>query len=190
MAVIIGMATSLDGFIADANGDLTPLYPDVGQGSMRDNELVQESIESTGAVVMGRRTYEMAEGDFTEYEYRVPIFVLTHDPPDEVPKGRSEGGLTVEFVTDGLERAIEKAKTAAGERDVTVVGGASVTRQCVRAGLFDELHLALVPLLLCEGLRLFEDLGDEPIELEKTRAIETEWAGHPDVTYLVFRSAN
>ena len=70
---------------------------------------------------------------------------------------------STEFVTDGLEQAIAMAETAAGEQNVTVVGGASVTQQCIRAGLFDELHIALVPLLLCEGLQLFENIGNEPI---------------------------
>lgn len=184
------MAMSLDGFVADANGDVTPLYPDLVQGSMKDNELVKESIASTGAVVMGRGAYDMAQGDFSEYEYQVPIFVLTHHPPDEVPKGQSKGGLTAEFVTDGLEQAIAMAETAAGEQNVTVVGGASVTQQCIRAGLFDELHIALVPLLLCEGLQLFENIGNEPIKLETSRVVETDWAGHPDVTYLVFHNGN
>ena len=73
---------SLDGFVADANGDVSPLYPDLSQGSMKDNELVQEAIESTRAVVMGRGAYDMAQGDFSEYEYQVPIFVLTHHSRD------------------------------------------------------------------------------------------------------------
>jgi dihydrofolate reductase len=153
MTVSIGMAMSLDGFVDDTNGDVTALYPDLTQGSMRDNKIIQESIESTGAVVMGRGAYDMADGNFTEYEYQVPIFVLTHHPPNETPVEESEGGLTIEFVTDGLQQAIEKAETAAGEQDVTVVGGTDVTQQCIRAGLFDELHVALVPLLLCEELR-------------------------------------
>lgn len=81
------MAMSLDGFVADVNGDVTPLYPDLVQGDMKDNELVQEAIESTGAVVMERGAYDVAQGDFSEYEYQVPIFVLTHHPPDEGPTG-------------------------------------------------------------------------------------------------------
>lgn len=188
MSVIIGMTMSLDGVVADQSGDATPLYPDLTE--FDDNEIIQEFIESTGAVVMGSGAYDMAAGDFTGYEYQVPIFVLTHHPPDEVAKGHSEGGLTIEFVTDGLERAIKLAKFAAGERDVTVGGGANVTQQYIRAGLFDEFHIALVPLLLCEGLRLFEDISSELIELEQTRVIETPWAGHPDITYLVFRAVN
>lgn len=134
MAVIIGMTISRDGFVADANGDVTPLYPDLIQGSMATNELVRESIESTGAVVMGRSAYDMAQGDFTDYEYQVPIFVLTHHPPEEGPKGQSDGGLTVEFVTDGLEHAIERTKEAAGEQDVSVVGGASASSSVFGTG--------------------------------------------------------
>lgn len=116
--------------------------------------------------------------------------MLTHYLPDEVAAGQSEDGLTIEFVTEGLEQAIETAETAAGEQNATVVGGASVTQQYIQAGLFDELHIVLAPLLLCEGLRLFENIGSEPIELEKTQMVETEWAGHPDVICLVFRTVN
>lgn len=186
MAVIVGMAMSLDGFVADRHGDASPLYPDLT--AFDDNEIIQDSIDSTGAVVMGRGAYDMAEGDLTGYEYQVPIFVLTHNPPEEGPAGQSDGGLTVEFVTEGLERAMEKATRAAGDRDVTVVGGADVTQQCLRTGLFDELHIALVPIFLGEGLRLFENLGSDLPDVETVRVIETDWAGHPDATYLVFRN--
>ncbi len=174
---------SLDGFVADRHGDASPLYPDLI--AFEDNEGLQESIDSTGAVVMGRSAYEMAEGDLTGYEYQVPIFVLTHHPLEETPKGQSEGGLTVEFVTDGLERAMEEAKSAAGEQNVMVVGSADVTQQCLRAGLFDEFHLALVPIFFGEGLRLFENLGDDLPEVKQVQVIETDWAGHSNATYLV-----
>lgn len=114
MTVITGMTMSLDGFVADRHGDASPLYPDLT--AFKDNEILQESIDSTGAVVMGRSAYEMAEGDLTGFEYQVPIFVLTHHPPEKAPKGQSEGGLTVKFVTNWLERAMEKAKSAAVSR--------------------------------------------------------------------------
>lgn len=123
ISVIVGMAMSLNGYVADAYGDVTPLYPALVQGSMQENDIIRESIESTGAVVMGRSAYEMAEGDFTGYEYQVPIFVLTHHPPGEEPRGQSDAGSTIEFVNDGLVRAIEKVETATGDRDVTVVVG-------------------------------------------------------------------
>jgi hypothetical protein len=85
MSVIIGMTMSLDGFVADRSGDATPLYPDLTE--FDDNEIIQESIELTGAVVIGSGAYDMAAGDFTGYEYQVPIFVLTHHPRTRWPKG-------------------------------------------------------------------------------------------------------
>jgi dihydrofolate reductase len=83
--VIVGMTMSLDGFVSDRNGEVGLLYLDME--AMRDSEVVQEAIRSTGAVVMGRRSYEMANGDFTGYEFQVPIFVLTHQAPAQVAKG-------------------------------------------------------------------------------------------------------
>src|SRR4051812_46582615 len=123
--VIVGTIMSLDGFINDRNGDLAPLYPDME--GLPDIQDIKESIENTGAAVMGRRTFDLAQGDLTDYEYQVPIFVLTHNPPSELTKGQNEN-LTVTFVTDGIESAIEKAKAAAGDKDVTVVGGANTAR--------------------------------------------------------------
>ena len=77
--------------------------------------------------------------------------------------------LTVTFVTDGIQRAIEKAKAAAGDKQVTVVGGAKTAQQCLRAGLVDEIHMGIVPVLLGEGLRFFEPGANEQLELERTR---------------------
>ncbi|HBY98525.1 MAG: dihydrofolate reductase family protein [Ardenticatenaceae bacterium] len=117
------------------------------------------------------------------YEFQVPIFVLTHTVPEKLPKQSQR--LTFTFVTDGIESAIRQAKAAAGDKNVTVIGGASTVQQCIHAGLADEIHIDIMPLLLGEGLRLFEDLGAEPIELETTRVIES--AG---VTHLGFRIIN
>ncbi len=90
------------------------------------------------------------------YEFQVPIFVLTSEPPQKLPKQNER--LTFTFVTEGIESAIIQAKAAAGDKDVTVVGGASTAQACLRAGLVDELHLDLMPVLLGESLRLFEHL--------------------------------
>src|SRR6266700_3662106 len=98
--VLLGMTMSLDGFVNDRNGDVLSLYPDLA--ALRETELLQESINTTGAVVMGRHAYDMAQGDFTNYEYQVPIFVLTHVVPEKVAKGQN-GQLTFTFVTDGIE---------------------------------------------------------------------------------------
>jgi dihydrofolate reductase len=160
--VILDMAMSLDGFVADQHGNA--LYP---IDELQNTEALDELIETTGSVVMGRRAYDMAEGDFTEYEYQVPVFVLTHDVPEKAAKG-----LTFTFVTDGIESALEQAKAAAGEKNVTVIGGANTAQQCIRAGVLDEIQFRLMPVLLGEGLRLFEHLGTERIELEQTRVRE------------------
>jgi dihydrofolate reductase len=109
----------------------------------------------------------------------VPVFVLSHHIPEEVPKGATP----FTFVTDGIESAITQAKAAAGEKYVYVLGGANIAQQCVRAGLLDEILIHFVPVLLGEGIRLFEHIGTEQIELESTRVAES-----PGVTHLWFRS--
>jgi dihydrofolate reductase len=130
---------------------------------------------------MGRRAYDMAEGDFTDYEFQVPIFVLTHHVPEKAAKGENER-LTFTFVTAGIESAIEQAKAAAGDKHVMVIGGANTAQQCIQAGLVDQIQVGIVPILLGEGLRFFEHLGGEQIELERTRIIES-----PTRTDLWFR---
>jgi len=177
--VVLGTTMSLDGFINDRNGDVSRLYPDLGE--LRKTEVLQESIKTTGAVVMGRRAYDMAEGDFTDYEFQVPIFVLTHQAPQKAARGENER-LTFTFVTDGIESALRQAKAAAGDRDVSVIGGASTAQQCIQTGLVDEIEIGIVPILFGEGLRFFDHLGADSIELETTRVVEA--AG---VTYLTFR---
>jgi dihydrofolate reductase len=116
---------------------------------------------------MGRRTFEMA-GDSDSYadtyEYQVPIFVLTHQAPERHP--RENAHLKFTFVTDGIESGVRQAKAAAGDKDVTVVGGASTIQGLLRAGLVDELSIDIMPVLPGSGLRLFEQIGKE-IMLEK-----------------------
>jgi len=177
--VIIGATLSLDGFMNDRNGDVSRLYPDLQ--ALRTNEMLQEEIWTTGAVVMGRHTYDMAQGDLTDYEYQVPIFVLTHHIPEQVVKGENDQ-LTVTFVTEGIQSAIERARAAAGDKQVTVVGGANTAQQCLRAGLVDEIHLGIVPVLFGEGLRFFEPHVNEQMQLERTRVFES-----PTRTDLWFR---
>ena len=107
----------------------------------------------------------------------VPVFVVTHTIPQEW----AYEGSPFTFVTDGLESAVEQAKAVAGGKDVGVLA-ANIVQQCIRAGLLDEIHVDLVPVLLGDGVRLFEHLGTEPIELESTRVIQG--AG---ITHLTFR---
>jgi dihydrofolate reductase len=163
--VIVGMTTSLDGFVADRGGSASRLYPDLQ--ALRDTAYMRTLIEETGAVLMGRRTFEMGDPDsyVGDYEFQVPIFVVTHEPPRVAPK--QDDRLTFTFVTDGVEFAVAQAKEAAGDKAVQVVGGPSVIRQLLQAGLVDELWVDVMPVLLGSGLRLLDDSGLEHVQLEK-----------------------
>jgi dihydrofolate reductase len=180
--VIVGMTTSLDGFVNDRNGSVERLYPDLE--ALRKTAFLKEVIAYTGAVVMGRRACDMANGDFTGYEFQVPIFVVTHRPPKEVVRGQN-ATLSVTFVTEGTEAAVRRAKKAAGARDVTVVGGASTAQQIIRAGLADELVIGIVPVLFGEGLRFLENLGDRPPRLETSKVMKSP--DRTDIRYRVVR---
>jgi dihydrofolate reductase len=195
-----GHSTSLDGFIAGPNdgsenpmgeggerllawysgGDTEYRLPGtemVFKVSAQSAELLRETRETTGALVTGRRTFDLTGGWGGKHPLDVPVFVVTHT----VPREWNYEGSPFTFVTDGLESAVEQARAVAGDKDVGVIG-ASLVQQCIRAGLLDEIHIDLVPVLLGDGIRLFDHLGTEPIELESTRVIEG--AG---VTHLTFR---
>ena len=105
------------------------------------------------------------------------MFVVTHAEPGEVPEGS-----VYTFVTGGIERALEEAKAAAGDKDIAVMGGAEIGQQFIRAGLIDEISIPLVPVLLGSGTRMFEHFGDHHIQLETAGVIET-----PAATHLRFR---
>lgn len=164
--VIVGMTTSLDGFVADQSGSADRLYPDLA--ALQGTAYMKAAINETGAVVMGRKTFEMGDPDsyVGNYEFQVPIFVLTHNPPHVPPK--QDEYLTFTFVTDGVESAIAQAAAAARGRSITVVGGVSVANQLLRAGLVDELHLDVMPVLLGAGLRFFGNTDLDRLQLENT----------------------
>jgi dihydrofolate reductase len=169
--VILGATMSVDGFINDRTGSVAALYPDLAE--MREMEPMRESIHKTGAVVMGRNSFDMAEDPDSladNYEYQVPIFVLTHHPLQRKP--RENGRISFTFVTDGIESAVAQAKAAAGDKDVTIIGAASTARQCLMAGLADELHIDIMPVLLCAGLRMFDSLDMQAIHMEKLKVVE------------------
>jgi dihydrofolate reductase len=163
--VTAGMTISLDGFVTDQSGSVSRLYPDLAE--LRDTEYMQKPIEETGAVVMGRRTFEMGDPDsyVGEYEFQVPIFVVTHDPPAKPPK--QDEHLTFTFVTEGAEAAIEKAKAAAGDKVVQVVGGPDLVQQLFRSGLVNELRVDIMPVVFGGGLRLLENIDPERVRLAK-----------------------
>ena len=170
--VIVGMTTSLDGFVADESGSASRLYPDLA--ALRGTAYMNAAIEETGAVLMGKRTFEMGDPDsyVGSYEYQVPIFVLTHEPPDVAPK--QDEHLTFTFVTDGVEAAVAQATAAAGDKAVQVVGGPALVRQLFLAGLVDELHVDVMPVLLGSGLRCLEDPRFERIQIEKIGVQEVD----------------
>ena len=198
--VTVDISMSLDGFIAGPNdrpgngmGDggerLHEWVYDLaswrephglsGGQHNRDSEILEEASKNVGAIVLGRRMFDNAEGWGDEPPFHMPVFVLTHEAREKLVK---EGGTTFTFVTDGIESALAQATAAAGDKDVAVGGGANTIQQYLRAGLLDEIQIHLVRVLLGDGIRLFEHLGTEPIELEGTRVIDS-----PGVTHLRYR---
>jgi dihydrofolate reductase len=168
--MVAGATVSLDGFFQDADGSYGALYSDydelVSSGYMRRLQ------DETGAVLMGRRTYDLAEdpdGYADGYEFQVPIFVVTHKPPAVAPKRNDR--LWITFVTDGVDAAVASARAAAGDRDVAFIGGADVFRQLLAAGLVDELAIDVMPVLFGGGVRLFDAVGTRAT-LEKVRVEE------------------
>ena len=143
-----------------------------------DDDVIKEASTDIGAVVMGRRMFDLGErpwGD--DPPFRVPVFVVTHRAKETLEK---EGGTTFIFVTDGIESALDQARKAAGDKNISVAGGAETVQQLVAAGLVDEIQLHVAPLFLGRGKRLFDQLGKE-IELERIRVVDS-----PGVTHLKY----
>jgi dihydrofolate reductase len=178
--VILDMAMSLDGFIAGANDEDGGLHNYFFAPSADTAKVIEEGIATTGAIVMGKRTYNIGDQQdgFAETPYDVTHFVLTHQVPEKPTKGDTH----FVFVTDGIKSAIAQAKAAAGDKDVAVGGGANIAQQCLKAGLVDEIQIHLIPVMLGKGIRLFEHLETEQLELESTRVIKAS-----NVTHLQFR---
>ncbi|MFN2470363.1 MAG: dihydrofolate reductase family protein [Gaiellaceae bacterium] len=168
------MSMSLDGFVADREGNAGAPYPEFD--ALRSSDVMKDLIVTTGAVVMGRRAYDMGVDEgYDDYEYDVPIFVATHRVPERPARGRS-----FRFVTEGVSTAVEHARAAADGAKVTVIGGASAAQQCLRAGMLDEIRIRLIPMLLRGGLRLFEDA--RRVDLEIASVVE-----EPTVIHLRYR---
>lgn len=177
--VMLDLAMSLDGFIGTENREDGGLHDWYFSEEQNNNRMVvDELVTGIGAIIMGRRTYRMGSDQegFEDNPYTATNFVLTHHPPEKLPKGNTP----FVFVMDGIESALKQAQTAAGERDVAIGGGADVAQQYLNAGLVDDLQIHLVHILMGKGLRLFE-VGAETIKLEKYRVVEA-----PEVTHLYF----
>jgi dihydrofolate reductase len=206
--VIVALSASLDGFIAGSNdnaeqplgnggmrlfdwyfdGDTPSRHYQAASRrgvpvppfklSRSSAEVFDELVETGGAVVTGRRTYEIADAwGGNGPAPGLPLFVVTHHVPDDVPQGESH----YTFVTDGVESAIAQAKAVAGDKYVSLMGSA-VPQQCLRAGLLDEIQIHLEPVLLGAGVRLFDHLGAGSTQLETLRVVDS-----PGVTHLRFR---
>lgn len=163
--VIWHVTMSLDGFIAGPGDAMDFAYDSSGSSA-----IAEHVVESTGALVVGRRSYEVEDrdrGGFYGGEFSGPFFVLTHDPPTVVPEW-----MTGTFVSDGVEDAVAQAKAAAGETNVVLLG-ANIAKQCVEKGLLDEIVISLVPSLIGDGVRLFENPGGESVELEPIEVVHS-----------------
>jgi dihydrofolate reductase len=190
--VSAGFTMSLDGFIAGPNDDVGLLFkwyfggdvsipaPDSGmvfKVAAPSVPIIQELLGSFGAIVTGRRDFEVSNAWGGKSPIAgAPIFIVTHNPPQEWLN--KESPFT--FVTDGVESALNQARKVAGDKNIAV-GGTTITRQMLEAGLLDEIHIDLVPLLLGDGIRLFDHLS-KPIELVSKRVIDST-----GVTHLTFR---
>lgn len=147
----------------------------------RDNDIVRETFERTGASVMGKRMFDAGEQMWPEDPpFHTPVFVVTHEQRE--PWERL-GGTTFHFVNDGIESALDRAREAAGDRDIRIAGGGATIVEYVNAGLVDEFSVALSPVLFGSGIRLFETVDASRVALEHIRAEPTEWVTH--LTYAV-----
>jgi dihydrofolate reductase len=141
-----------------------------------DNRILEETFNRTGASIMGKRMFDAGEHSWPdEAPFHTPVFVLTHQrrEPWERP-----GGTIFYFVNDGIESALEQARRAAGSRDVRIAGGANVIVQYLNAGLVDEGHIALSPVLLGNGLRLFDGIDTENVKLNVQQSISSSMVTH------------
>ena len=209
----LDISMSLDGFVAGPNATLEEPLGEGGErlhdwvlrlASWRephgleggetgpDDELVRATRERVGAEIMGRRMFSGGEDAWEDDPnadgwwgdnppFHVPVYVLTHHPRESEVK---EGGTTFHFVSDGIESALEQARAVAGDRDVALGGGASVAQQYLSAGLLDELHIHVAPILLGGGVSLFGELGTDSPKLRLTRVVES-----PLVTHLSYEVA-
>jgi dihydrofolate reductase len=190
--LVFNISMSLDGFVAGPNdevdrifrwytsGDIEFPFPGTDMQfkvSQASADHLKQGIQTIGAAITGRRNFEVAHAWGGKPPLGVHHFVVTHHPPAEWVKE----GSPFTFVTDGVESAIKKARQIAGDKDV-VISSPNILQQCLTAGLVDEIHIDLVPILLVNGVRLFEHLGTEPIELEVINVIDA-----PGVTHLGFR---
>jgi dihydrofolate reductase len=184
--VVVDIAMSLDGFIAGTN--VSPQLP-MGDNGLRlhdwifnkktdiDANMTKEVMETSGAVIVGRHTYDVAIEDAWggKSPFSMPALVVSHTKPKKIVDGFA-------FVTGGIEETLKEAKTIAGGKNIWIMGGAHIIRQFIKAQLVDELEIHLAHILLGKGTRLFDDELTNVVELERMRSIESA-----AVTHVSFR---
>jgi dihydrofolate reductase len=197
--VFFSVSMSLDGFIAPGSAEELMgqqwmelqrwVFPQrffrenlkLGAGGEegRDDEILRETHQRTGASVMGKRMFDAGERMWPEdAPFHTPVFVVTHEERDPWER---PGGTTFHFVNDGIEAALDQARAAAGDRDVRVAGGGATILEYVNAGLIDEFSIALSPVLFGSGIRLFDGVDARRVALELVRAEPS-----PKVTHLSY----
>jgi len=192
--VISGITMSLDGYITGPNDRLgaglgdggerlhywvfgRPWTYESGHGGEADpidQAYMAEVFSAGGAWLVGRTMHDVVDGWGDDPGFGVPVFVVTHRAKDTVVKGDT----SFEFVTGGAEEALERARAAAAERNVIVMGGADLIRQYLEAGAVDEFTLTIAPVLLGGGKRLFEGMTVTDLGFERTGVVESPFATH------------
>lgn len=180
--IMFGLSVSLDGFIAGKDDDVSQVFAWFASAWENFHEIAGDVLNDNGVVIMGRRSFDMIYNengwvfpDGTAPDW--PVLVLQSQARESVKKGKTQ----FHFVTDGIESAVKKAREIAGEKNIALHGGSAV-QQALKAGLLDEFHMNVAHVLLGEGVRLFEHIGSQPIQLERIRTLET-----PGATHLSFR---
>ena len=192
--IMAGFTMSLDGFIADPNDDVSLVFKWYWAGdvdfplpgtnhvfkiSQASADYLTEAWSTLGAIVTGRRDFDVSNAWGGKALMDLPTFIVTHHPPQEW----LHEGSPFAFVTEGVEAAIEQARIAAGNKNVGV-GGTQIVQQALRAGLIDQIDIDLAPVILGAGIRLFDNLP-EPIELEIQRVVEGTGVTH--ISYRVVK---
>jgi dihydrofolate reductase len=151
-----------------------------GGETNQDAEVAADYFETTGTFVMGKRMFEVGLKPWGDNPpFHLPVYVVTHHAQAPLVKA---GGTTFFFVTEGVERALQQAQASAGDKDVSIAGGANIAQQLLRAGRADEMQIHVVPILMGGGRRLFDGGGLEHLKLERIRVVDS-----PTVTHLKFR---
>lgn len=193
--IIANMSMSLDGFIADPSDGVDRLFGWMGNGDVEVPTAVdwatfrmtpasaaymREAMAGVGALITGRHLFDITHGWGGTHPLGVPIFVVTHEPPAEWPHTD-----TFTFV-GGVEEAVKRATEAAGDKNV-VVASTKTAQQCLDADLLDAINVDLVPIVLGEGVRWFENFGKAPFRLENPTVIEGDGVTH--LSYRVIKKS-